>query len=107
MDTLDDAQYYTMLAASLEITPQQAKIVQVFLDRVVVSADDLREIVPHVSVAVHRLRERLHKVGVAVVSRYGIGYSLGENARELIQARIDKLMAGKRRAPAPLLATAA
>ena len=68
-------------------------MVELVICRAVVTPGELREIVANVSVAVHRLRERLMRYGIKIENRYGIGYTMLPDSREIIKARVGQFAA--------------
>lgn len=78
----------TMLAAALELTPQQAQVLQLLFKLVVVNSDAIQTVTPQAGVVMYRLRDRLAKSGVVIRSQYGVGYMLTEASRSIIAEQV-------------------
>ena len=83
-----------IMAAALDVTIQQATILQLFFTHGVVQRQMIEEIAPHASVVVLR-------VGIKIQNRYGVGYMLTDDSRDVIQERVAAFLQKMPRNPSP------
>jgi biotin operon repressor len=82
--------HLVILSIALNLTPQQARILDFLMRRHLATSEDLMEVTNgYVQTAISRVKERLRGTGVKIDSRYNLGYSLSAESRQVIDEKLS------------------
>ena len=81
-----------VIAAIFKISALQARILRLFLDRPLVTKDDITPFTSDVSVFMHRLRDKLSHQGIPITAHRAIGYSLSPEGRDALRAKVERFV---------------
>jgi DNA-binding response OmpR family regulator len=84
----------TLLAVALDLAPLQARMLDHMMRNPISTIADLSAMTGgHVQTYVYRLRTRLRNTGIKIDSRYGVGYSLSAETRQVIATKLEEYLA--------------